>query len=199
MGGLTIANCIRCGAPKKDVSATCPYCGSQENNRIQPKGNPYTVTGSPSAKKKSKWPWILAGAVVIFVLLLLFSDHSEPESPNQVNTFTTPQNQEVDEPNLEALGGSSQFSDAVDQVLSGNSFGRYSEAYANSGGNYSDANSSQYGEELYEEIYDWDEDDWEIFWEAMYEYLDEEALEYLYSMDEDELLELIGEIMSEEE
>ena len=100
-------------------------------------------------------------------------------------------------------GSSSQFSDAIDQLLAGkgsfsNSSGLVT-AVSGGGaggisglaGSYSDSSYEQ----IYSEVMQWADDEWDIFFDFMYEYFGHEAVAILLDMDRQQLLHTTVEIM----
>ena len=135
--------------------------------------------------KKRKWPWVLAGIALLFFLVWFFTG-DEYEVPDYGNAFAPNQAQGIQG------GNSSQFSAALDAIREGDGFaGHAGTGTGTSGG------GSDYQDDIYAAIYNWTDDDWEDFWNIMYEYLDDDEMAYIINLDEDELIELVVSILSE--
>ena len=172
--------CPKCGVQNADGMNFCGSCGNAMNSRPPQAAVPVYAT----RVKKRKWPWILVGIVLLSFIILQFLPDGEEEMPDYGNTFAPSQIQG---------GSSSQFSAALDSIREGGGF----EGYAGSQSSASGGNSNDYGD-IYAELYNWTDEDWEEFWDVMLEYLDDDDIEYIASLDEDELIDLIIEILNDD-
>ena len=183
--------CQKCGVKNTAGANFCANCGSSMNSLPPQTAVPVYYVPAPARVKKRKWPWIFAGIILIIAVVLFFSN-DDYETPDYGNSFAPSQAQQNN--NTQGLpgGNSSQFSAALDAIREGDGFASHSGSSTSAS-----AGNNKY-DNLYSEIYEWTDDDWEIFWEIMYEYLDDDEMAYILNLDEDELLELIIEILSEE-
>lgn len=153
---------------------------------------------NPPLKKKGRLGCVLkvifvviaicVAVVVIYVGYLLLFD--EPEIPDYGNAFAPPSAQNGNEQTGPWGGGSSQFSDALDEILAGGGF-------ASHAGSGETAPGGAYSDDAYYEFYDWTDEEWEMFFTYLAETLDEDELNYLLSLDDEELMSFMIEVLNE--
>ncbi|GHU61445.1 hypothetical protein AGMMS49983_01170 [Clostridia bacterium] len=125
---------------------------------------------------------------VIYVGYLLLFD--EPEIPDYGNAFAPPSAQSGSEQTGSRESGSSQFSDALDEILAGGGF-------AGHAGSGETAPGGADSDDAYYEFYDWTDEEWEMFFSYLAETLDEDELNYLLSLDDEELMSFMIEVLNE--
>ena len=189
--------CSKCGFQNDDAMSFCGKCGTALASQQQASVPGYSPPQFHSAsrhkeKKKRKWPYILIGAIVIFVLISLFMGGDD--GPGYENAFAPPSEQGGGQ--FGTGGGGSQFSSAVNQIIEGGAAGSGSGSFgggSGSGGSFDGGYGGTYTD-AYNEILNWTEYDWEMFWTFMYENLDEETYLYITQVNDDILIQLATEV-----